>query len=161
MSLGMLLRTTNPRRIVAARRTRGFTLIEAAIVTAIVGIGIVAMMQLLAAGTMANTESAELTTAMGLASNIHERAVGTPYDELFTKFDNKSYSPPLDAKENPISGMSTWQQVVDVQYVDPDNARSAVPDTQPEPISRITVLINHNGRPLYTASWLMANGDQE
>lgn len=134
---------------------------EAAIVTAIVGIGIVAMMELMAAGTMANTQSTELTTAMGLASNIHERALGTPYDELFTKFDNKSYSPPVDAKENQINGMSTWQQVVDVKYVDPDNVRSNVPDTQPEPISRITVLINHNGRPLYTTSWLMSNGDQE
>src|SRR5688500_2355035 len=105
----------------AARR--GFTLMEAAIVTAIVGIGIVAMMELLAAGTMANTQSSELTTAMRLASNIHERAVATEYDQLFTEFNNKSFSPPVNAKKDAISGMPGWQQLVDAQYVDPDNVR--------------------------------------
>ena len=54
-----------------ARLKRGFTLIEAAIVTAIVGFGVVGMLELMAAGTMANTESTELTTAMVLAGNIH------------------------------------------------------------------------------------------
>ena len=44
-------------------RSRGFTLIEAAIVTAIVGIGIVGVLELLAAGSMSNAESTKLTTA--------------------------------------------------------------------------------------------------
>ena len=142
-------------------RRRGFTLMEAAIVTAIVGIGIVAMMELLAAGTMANTQSSELTTAMGLASNIHERAIATPYDQLFTEFNDFSRSPPVNAKKDQISGMTGWQQVVDVLYVDPDNVRSFVPDSQPTPITRVIVQINRNGRPVYATSWLMASGVED
>src|SRR5688572_18945610 len=107
-----------------ASRARGFTLIEAAMVTAIVGIGIVAIMQLLASGTMANTQATELTTAMGLVGNIHERALGLPYDEVFTKLDNKDYSPPVNSQESQVSGLTNWHQIVDVKYVDPDNLRS-------------------------------------
>src|SRR3954462_2106994 len=84
---------------------RGFTLIEAAIVTAIVGFGIVGVLQLMTAGTMANIDSADLTTAMGLASNIHERALGVKYDQMFTQFNDKTYpsgaiTGPIDAKGN-------------------------------------------------------------
>src|SRR5436305_894769 len=102
--------TRPPSSSTSARR--GFTLIEAAIVTAIVGIGIVAMLELMAAGTMANTESTELTTAMALANNIHERSMGTQYVDLLTTFDNKTYSPPIDANNNSIAELSTWNQQV-------------------------------------------------
>ena len=162
MSLGMLPVLFNHRVPRTRRRTApacGFTLIEAALVTAIVGIGIVAIMQLLASGTMANTQATELTTAMGLAGNIHERALGLEYDDIFTTLDNKNYSGstgPIDAKGNVLSGMSGWAQLVDVKYVDPDNLRSYVPDTQVEPILRVNVTISHGTRQLYVASWLMS-----
>ena len=138
---------------------RGFTLIEAAIVTIIVGVGVVGMLQLLAAGSMANTQSTELTTAMGLVSNIHERALGIKYDELLANFNNKTWtgtSGPIDAKANVIANMGNWAQIVDFQYVDPNNIKSAVPDTQPEATGRMTVTISHNNRNLYTTSWLVA-----
>ena len=41
-------------------------------VTAIVGIGVVAMMQLLAAGSLANGESTELTTATRRANSVSQ-----------------------------------------------------------------------------------------
>ena len=135
---------------------RGFTLIEAAIVTAIVGIGVVAMLELLAAGSMANGDSTELTTAMGLANNIHERMMSTPYADVFTTFDNHSYSPPIDANNNVISEMSNWNQQVNVSYVDPNNITFGVPDTQVEPTSQITVTVNHNNRLVYQMTWLSA-----
>src|SRR5438552_1570100 len=135
---------------------RGFTLIEAAIVTVIVGVGIVGMLELMAAGTMANTEATELTTAMGLVSNIHERALGIQYDQLLTTFNNKTWSPPIDSKGNGIAAMNNWTQVVDFQYIDPDSIRNAVPDTQEEPTGRITITIKHYGRNLYTTSWVVA-----
>jgi prepilin-type N-terminal cleavage/methylation domain-containing protein len=140
-------------------RSRGFTLIEAAVVTAIVGIGIVAMMQLIASGTMANTQSTELTTAMGLAGNIHERALGLDYENVFSTLDNRNYSPPINAQGTAIADLPNWQQSVDVKYVDPDNLRSYVPDTQEEPVLRVTVTISHGTRPLYTASWLMGESE--
>ena len=46
-----LSRRQSPARALAYRRTRGFTLMECAIVTVIVGIAIVGMLQLMAAGS--------------------------------------------------------------------------------------------------------------
>src|SRR5437762_14079317 len=93
-------------------RRRGFTLIEAAIVTAIVGIGIVGVLELLAAGSMANADSAELTTAVYLANNINEMVQGVPYANLKATYDNHTYSLPVDATGAGLSGFATWKQVV-------------------------------------------------
>src|SRR5215217_726103 len=76
---------------------KGFTLIEAAIVTIIVGVGIVGMLQLLAAGSMANGDATDITTAMNLAAHIHERSLATKYSNIMT-LKGASYSPPKDAK---------------------------------------------------------------
>src|SRR5689334_18528489 len=61
------------------RTRRGFTLVESAVVTVIVGVGVVAMLELLAAGSVSNAEGAELTTAINLASNIREISLGLPF----------------------------------------------------------------------------------
>jgi type II secretory pathway pseudopilin PulG len=63
----------------SARRRRGFTLIEAAVVTVIIGFGCVGMLELLAAGTMANSEGTELTTGINLANNIREMSLGLSF----------------------------------------------------------------------------------
>ena len=151
------------------RRPGGFTLIEAAIVTAIVGIGIVAMLELLAAGTMANNDSTELTTAMNLASNIHEMSLGIKYDNILT-LDGRSWSPPTDGQlrfntatppavtsyGNTISNLPNWKQQIVVDYVDPDRITMTVPKTQVEPTARVTVTISHNNTIIYQTSWLAA-----
>ena len=69
--------TMRSHRPAAGRR--GFTLIEAAMVTVIIGVGVVAMLQLLAAGTVSNSEGTELTTAINLANNIREMSLGLAY----------------------------------------------------------------------------------
>ncbi len=139
-----------------SRQRRGFTLIEVAIVTVLVGVGIVAVMQLLAAGTVANAESAKLTTAMGLAGNIRERAVRISYNNLFTSFNDRTYSPPIDATGTVLNSFSAWSQVVDVKYVDPNAVTVTVPDTQVEPTAQVTITVRHNNRAVYTTSWLAA-----
>ena len=147
----------------ATLRRRGFTLVEAAIVTAIVGFCIVGVLELMAAGTMANTDAAETTTAMGLASNIHERALSVKYQDIFTTFNDKSYGPPvsgvggpIDGKGNALTDMAGWQQVVDIKYVDPNALTVDVPDTQEEPMARITVSIVRNSKLVFTTSWFAA-----
>src|SRR5438874_12950745 len=68
------------RRAPACRaRHRGFPLMEASLVTVVIGVGVVAMLQLLATGTMVNSYSNEQTTAVNLANNIHEIALGLPF----------------------------------------------------------------------------------
>ena len=50
-------------------------------VMVIVGVGVLAMLDLLAAGTVSNVDAAETTTAMTLASSIRELSLGLPlYD---------------------------------------------------------------------------------
>jgi hypothetical protein len=125
---------------------------EAAITTVIVGVGTVAMLALLAAGTNANQQAAQLTTAIDLANNIHELCDRVPFikatstwisnpspssisSTLFTTGDltwldgvifNASSSPvgPVDSTLSNISGMSGWSQSVTVKSVDPSNVTS-------------------------------------
>jgi prepilin-type N-terminal cleavage/methylation domain-containing protein len=91
--------TTRSRRPADGRR--GFTLIEAAMVTVIIGVGVVAMLQLLAAGTVSNSEGTELTTAINLANNIREMSLGLAY-----------YDPTDMAKTPPVYNWDTKEATV-------------------------------------------------
>lgn len=157
----MLLVSTNCRersrrpRIIS-RNVRGFTLIEAAIVTAIVGLGIVGLLELIASGSMANVQSSELTTAVFLAQNIDELLQDAPYATLHNTYDNVTYTPPRDGRGQQLTSFNGWSQAIDVSYVDPDRVTLTVPDTQVEVTSMVTVTIIHNGKVIYTAKWLAA-----
>jgi type II secretory pathway pseudopilin PulG len=156
-TLGMMYRRTNPTaRSNGRRRSAGFTLIEAAIVTAIVGIGIVGLLELLAAGSMANINSKQLTTAVFLANNVNELMQGKDYDELKATYDNVTYSPPKDGRGENLAGFNTWKQIIDVSYVQPNLLTMTVPDTQWEPTSRVTVKIMANDEIIYQTQWIVA-----
>jgi type II secretory pathway pseudopilin PulG len=135
-------------------RRGGFTLIEAAIATVIIGVAFTAMLQLIAKGTEANGNSTELTTAINLANNIHEASIRVAYDDIFDL--RGTHSPPVNARLQAISGMTGWTQVVGVNYVDENNLTQSVPDTQYEPTARVTVVIQRNGHEVYRTSWLTA-----
>lgn len=135
-----------------AAPARGFTLIEVAIATVIIGVAFTAMLQLLAAGTVSNKEGTELTTAIHLAGNIHEASLRTDYDRVFTL--EGTYNQPLDANLRPMTNLDGWQQVVDVSYVDQHLLTSAVPADQVEPTARVTVTINRRGSFVYRTSWI-------
>jgi type II secretory pathway pseudopilin PulG len=135
-------------------RRGGFTLIEAAIATIIIGVAFTAMLQLIAKGTEANGEGTKLTTAINLAGNIHEASVRVAYVDIFDL--RATYSPPVNARLQTISGMPGWTQVVGVNYVDENNITQSVPDTQYEPTARVTVAVLRNGKEVYRTSWLAA-----
>ena len=141
--------------------------------TAIIGFGVVGMVQLLAAGTVSNSEGTELTTAVNLANNIREISLGmnyndpeqptvwstkeadvTSYDDVFD-LDGATFSPPLDVRRLPISNYTNWAQQVVVETVDPDQIASARPKNVTWPTARVTVTITRNGTPVHTASWLV------
>jgi prepilin-type N-terminal cleavage/methylation domain-containing protein len=141
----------------AARR--GFTLIEAMMVTVIIGVGVMSMLQLLATGTMANGESTELTTAVQLANNINELCVRTKYQNLRTAVATSAgrlYDPPIDGRGQPLVGYGGWTQFVTVVYVEPHRLTVAVPDSQVEPTSRVSVEIRRNGKAVYSTSSVVA-----
>jgi prepilin-type N-terminal cleavage/methylation domain-containing protein len=136
------------------RAARGFTLIESATATIIIGISFTALLELLGTGTVCNNEATELTSALNLAGNIHEAAVRVPYDDVFDL--EGTYSPPVDARLQSMAAMTGWSQVVDVSYVDEKMLTSAVPDTQYEPTARVTVSVLRNGKQVYQTRWIAA-----
>jgi prepilin-type N-terminal cleavage/methylation domain-containing protein len=155
-------RLSIPTRPVRRLSRRAFTLIEAMMVTVIIGVGVMAMHQLLAAGTMVNSESTELTTAVNLANNINELAIRTPYNDLRTVVGTgtgRTYSPPIDGMGADMTELNgQWVQVVTVKYVSPTNLTFTVPDTQIEPTSQITVKVLRNNKQVHQTSWIVARG---
>jgi len=149
-------------------------MIDTAIATVVIGVGVIGMVKLLAAGTMSNIAGTELTTAVNLANNIHEVALGlafvdpeqpgaratkegsvASYDDLLD-LDGDTYSPPLDCRRQPIAAYATWSQAVAVQTVAADNVASVRPNDLTVPMARVTVTIRHNGKNVYATSWLVA-----
>jgi len=95
-----------PRR---ARCARGFTLIEAAMVTVICGVGVMSMLQLLAAGSAENGDAARLTTAMTLANNVREMSLALAF---YDTQQNPDVSPRVwDSKEATVE---TYDNVMDL-----------------------------------------------
>jgi hypothetical protein len=116
-----------------------FTLIEAALATVIVGVGIVAMMQLFATCTANNAYASHQTTAMLLANNIQETMASLPFNDPIQgrkyfgpepnetsatwndvdDFDGASFNPPIDSMRNELANLSQYTQEVTVAPVDP------------------------------------------
>ena len=154
-------------------RPAGFTLIEAALVTCIIGFGVVSMLQLLAAGTMSNVQANELTTGLTLANNIREvtqnLAFCDPINPLdwgpedgetlatyndVDDFDKAAFSPPIDARRKSLSTFTGWTQSITVQSVDPNRLTLVVP-AGTTPMNKVTVTVTHKGKPICTLSWIV------
>src|SRR5687767_10779922 len=156
MSIMVRANRSHPAAAAAARRT-AFTLIEAMMVTVIIGVGVMAMLQLLAAGTVVNSDSTERTTAVHLVNSFNERVVRTPYDQLRTlgTSTGTEYKPPVDGMNRVMNEYAEWSQVVTMRYVNPENLTFTVPESQIEPTTQVTVKILRNGVQVYKTSWLV------
>jgi type II secretory pathway pseudopilin PulG len=169
-------------RPITSRRVghrRGFTLIEAALTTVIVGVAFVAMLSLFAAGTSVQNSAADLTTGMNLAKNVREMAMtmkftsptspntwgrdtgesadapGT-WDDL-NDLDNAVFSPALDARGSIIPNTEGWQQTVDVQCVDVNGMESVLPNGVSDAL-RITTIVTHRNSEVCRLSWYAFKG---
>ncbi|MCC6579203.1 MAG: prepilin-type N-terminal cleavage/methylation domain-containing protein [Phycisphaeraceae bacterium] len=152
-------------RMRRAQLRAGFTLIEVALATMIVGVGFVAMLQLYAACTMQNGAAGDITAATLLAGNVRERLADTPFDDL-ESFDGATYGPPIDAQGNALADMSAFAQAIDVVPVLPN--KLSANSTNPNEISkgtytgalRVTVRILRRSSPsasfgeAYRVSWV-------
>ena len=149
---------------------RGFTLIEAALTTAITGIAFVAIMELFSACTQQNRIGANMTTAMLLAGHVQETMAGlqfndpvlgrgnfgpetgqtlASYDDI-DDFDAQNLNPPIDALRRPVPELSQFTQNVIVMPVYPtqlssnnDPGAPAIPKTAYTGAARVTVRILH------------------
>lgn len=155
----MSLTLSQPRRRPVRR---GFSLVEAAFVTMIAGLVTVGTLQLVTAGTYANQESSELTTAVNLAENIHEYTMTLPFKSATASagvldLNNASYSPPIDAGGRACTELgSAWRQSISVKPVDPTNL-STVQPTPNDKTARVTVTVYRNNNAVTSLSWVAAN----
>jgi type II secretory pathway pseudopilin PulG len=163
---------SQPRPRNRPRNRGGFTIIEAAFVMVIVGVATLAVVELLAVGSMSNAEGGEQTTAMNLAANIREISLGlafqdpeqptewktreasvAAYDDL-KDLDGAVFQPPLDVKRRPINEAADWSQKVTVRTVAQDSMVSERPKDPLEAAARVVVVISRNGREVYETSWV-------
>lgn len=134
-----------------ARKNRGFTLIEASLATVIIGVGVVAMLELIAAGTRVNVDGSQRTTAMNLAKNVREYALKLNFAQL-TTMGGAQWTPPIDSRGTAVSEFDGWAQTVSVSAVNPKSLNSTVTMTGAVAL-RISVVVTHNGDQQCTLSW--------
>lgn len=137
-------------RFVTARR--GFTLVESAITTTIIGVAVVAVLQLLAAGTRTTGDCLRLTSGMHLAQDLREYSI-TLSPAQIDALNGQTFAPPRDARGNVLSGMTGWSQTVAVEGADLQRLNLAVPVAS-SPIRRVTVSVAYNGQPVIALRWL-------
>lgn len=165
------------------RRPNAFTLIEVSLAMVIVGVGIMAMMQLLAICTTQNRAGAEITIATLLAENVRETMAGLPlsdpifghatfgaesgqslagYDDI-DDFDGVTLNPPIDAFRQPVTELSHYTQIVSVSPVQPAQLSTAVSKSTYTGAVRVRVRVmfrSDDSQPLeevHQASWIRVN----
>lgn len=157
----------------------GFTLLETALATVIVGVGVVGTMSLLAACTAQNRGGARTTTAIFLAQSTQEMLADLPFNDPsgagfgreegggiltwndiddFHGWDSSANGGvPLDARRQPLTGLDNYTQVVSVTEVSPANLALALPGAD---CKRVTVRVLYGERTgraqqeVYRTSWI-------
>lgn len=164
--------------IVRSPRRGGFTLIEAALATVIIGMGVVATLGLFGTCAESNAASNNQTVGMMLAGNIQELAASMQFNDPYygrTTFgsetgetvatyndiddlDGKTFNPPIDAERNTLENMSQYSQVISVWPVYTTKLSSNTNTTTPDiakttytGAARVTVQILYKARPTDTA----------
>jgi len=166
----------------------GFSLIEVAVATALVGLGVTALLMSLGAGTRANDGGRKVTQAVFIAQELREWTLRLPFsdpdpgdagnppgsegsdpqewvDDLDDLMD-VTYSPPmsargkppLDATGEPMTGMNGWSQHITLTWLNGDGLTQTVSPGTSDFI-RVQVDVAYRGQDVLTASWLVTRRD--
>ena len=152
------------------RSRRGFTLIETAMATVIIGTGVLAIVFAQQTFHAQNDWAQRAATGMRLAGEIREMTFNLPrhdpvtgndtwgpedneasvedYDDL-DDFDGAVFSfdldnGPLSARRTPIEALPGWSQYIEVRNVDPFDIHDVREDGTTE-MTRIEVIIEYQG----------------
>lgn len=136
------------------RVSAGFTLIETALATVIIGVGVLAVLTLLAAGTRTTGDSLRLTSGLNVAHGFREFSLTRSIEEL-DALNGQQRTPPIDARGQAMSGMSDWKQVITVQGADLQRLTLAVPPDS-SPLRRVTVNVMHKDQSVVSLDWIVS-----
>lgn len=147
----MLTGNCTTRRTLRARgQRRGFTLIEASLATMVIGVAFVAVLQLIASGTVTNAQATSLTTGMNLARGMNEYLLQQKFIDL-KKFDGVTYKPAKDSRGTDLKEFDTWTQTIAVRTVDPSDLTKNATGT-PQAV-QIIVTVSHDDQKVCDLSW--------
>ncbi len=159
-------------------RDRGFTLIEVAVATVIVGVAVVALLTAVGAHTRVNDAGAKLSEGSFLAQEIREWTLTLPFtdpdhgdagnppgpdgtspqsfvDDLDDLMD-VTYSPPRDGMGYELYGMDGWSQTISMTWRDPNDIATPVADGGSDLVC-VQVQVSFQGTPVVSRNWLVAN----
>ena len=154
------------------RAGKGLSLIEVAVATAIIGIGVAALLVAVAAGTRTNHAGKKLTQAVFLAQEIREWTVRLPFcdpeypsnpvgpDAGESEADDlddlmgAAYSPPRDGQGSPIADMTGWSETITLTWRNPDHLTAVVPDGTSD-VVHVEVNISYQGTEVLNTGWIV------
>lgn len=131
------------------RSQSGFTLLECLYSIMIIGLGITALMLMMASGTTVNAAGNDLSSAVFLANEL--RAMTD--DEVFANlpaFNNQTWQG-VDAQGNTIAGLGNFQQRLTVQKVNPTTLAADATSTT---MVRLTATVANTNGTSTQFSWL-------
>ena len=157
----------------------GFTLVEAAIATAVIGIALVSLLAAIRSGTRTNEASRRLTQAVFLAQEIREWTLRLPFedpqepgespgseegdpqvavDDLDDLMD-VTFSPPRDAFGSAITDMPGWAESITLTWRDSSDVAVTVSDGASD-VVHVRVSVSFQGQEVFTTSWLVTRRSQ-
>lgn len=160
----------------------GFTLIEVAVATVIVGTGIMALMVAAGSATRINDSGKKLTQSVFLAQELREWTLRLPFsdpdpadqgnppgsdgsdpqvfvDDLDDLMD-VTYSPPRDGQGSAIADMTDWSQTITLTWRDPSDLATVVSAGSSDFI-HVQVSLSCKGRQVVTTGWLVARRESQ
>lgn len=156
----------------------GFSLIELAVSTAIIGIGVLALMSAIGNGSRANGEAREMSRGVFLAQEIREWTLRLPFkdpdaadannapgpdgtdpqtfvDDL-DDLTNVTFTQPRDGRGVAITELANWSQSITLTWRDPDNLAGPAATAGSTNVVNVQVVVKNRGVPVLTTSWLVA-----
>jgi prepilin-type N-terminal cleavage/methylation domain-containing protein len=162
----------------------GFTLIEVAVATTIVGVGLAALMVSVESSTRVNDAGGKLAQGTFLAQEIREWTLTLPFstpvpaevnnppgpdggvdphafvDDLddFLGFDGQgtTFKPPRDGMGNEISSLPDWSQTITLSWRDPNNvAAAATHGNGTTNVIYVHVDVGYRDKTVYGTNWLV------
>lgn len=160
------------------RPLRGFSLIEVAMSSLLVGAVLVTSMRVTGQALMVQRDRAQMSTAAFLAEGLLSEILLLPYMEPgrtsspigrgsgelssdrstlddVDDYHNYTESPPKSLENEPLPGFVGWERSVVVHWVNPDNlSRTRGSESG---VKRVTVQVRRNGQLLATAIGIRSN----